>query len=147
MSDDDANPIRRQQALNAQNSAEIVRLYEAMSSEQRRREGLVEHRCKRKGCTALFVWRRQDQLLVYLRQYRLRPRREESTSHPRARERLTSGDGRWPARGVLLADYAGLGPDVGLPVKCDHLDQVVVVPELLAEATAARRGEPVVRWW
>lgn len=139
--------IREQQAAKKRLSDDIVARYEQMTDSNRRAVALVVHRCKARGCPALVVWRSGDHLLVHLHAYRLRPQREQRTSVESARSKHTDGQGRWPARGVLLDDYAGQGDDAGLPVNCNHVNAVVSIPELFAQVNASIPGRPFTRLW
>ncbi|MGI8682426.1 MAG: hypothetical protein ACR2JO_09950 [Mycobacteriales bacterium] len=129
-----------------QQSALLLAAYEAADPATLRRVELAEYRCRLKRCLLLFCWQAPGARLVYLPGYKLSRLRNERDSVPSARAARTSdGDRHWNARVVVLDELVGWGPSAGLPLACDHVSEMVPVPDLFAAVEGTIPGQPVRR--
>lgn len=127
-------------------SSHIVAAFQSMTDQQRHRATVVQYRCRKGGCWPIFVWRLDDVVAVYLRSFRLSARHEKDTSKRSARDKHTTGNGVWPARGLLLDDLRGY-VGTALPVKCYHLDRYAKLADLEVDVHDALNGRSITRWF
>ncbi len=123
----------------------LLAAFDAADGKTRERVKLADFRCKVRGCSLLVAWQASGVRLVRLPNYKLSRVRNDADTVPSAREkRTTDGDRHWQARVMVLDELVGW-PGVVFDLKCDHVDAVVSVSDLLAACAGVTPGAPLRR--